>query len=286
MSKDLPTAEDITAAHNYAVSLLCTEIPDKYGEPGITMWDSHDKMCKITKKGCQAAPNNPISQPKFDPDGKIIKYDKYHPIFGEFWKKNPPGYYVWRTTENSPRKEVCARGNFLMQQWCESPKTRADKDVPGVTDAVPFKYEIINGKEVCEIPKEYCDSKGVSYDAEKKDCYVKQSQKVAEFFSSSVFVRENKASDKRLKKNIIRVRENFPLDGVHLYVYEWNDIAYTVYGYSGVDIGFLADELDAKYIKVDKLGYKLINTGIQDETMNKIYAFLKIKDEIKNIYLQ
>lgn len=39
MSKDLPTAEDITAAHNYAVSLLCTEIPDKYGEPGITRWD-------------------------------------------------------------------------------------------------------------------------------------------------------------------------------------------------------------------------------------------------------
>jgi hypothetical protein len=284
MSKDVPTPDDITAAHYYAVSLLCTEIPTKYGGPGLTTWDTNNKTCRVTKKGCQPDVRNPITQPLFDADGRVIEYDESDMMFGEFWKKNPPGYYVWRTTKNSPRTEVCARGNYLMQQWCESPKMRSDKNIPGVTDVIPFKYVVKNGKEVCEIPEAYCKAKGVSY--KNGDCYVSPAQKVAEFFTSSVVVRSDRASDKRLKKNITLLRKDFIDKGIHVYMYEWNDVAQTVYGFVGFDIGFIADELDPKYVTHDSLGYKTINTSIQDDTMKKIYAFLKIKDTIKNVYIQ
>lgn len=283
MSKDLPTAADITAAHYYAVSLLCTEIPEKYGEPGITVWNTDNNSCPVTRKGCQPDVKNPITQPLFDTDGKIILYDKDDRMFGDFWQKNPPGYYVWRTTKNSPRTEVCARGNYLMQQWCESPKTRSDKKIAGVTDVIPFKYIVKNGTEVCEIPEQYCKNKGVSF--KNGDCFVSEGQKVAEFFSSSVVVRSQRASDKRLKKNIKVLRKDFIEKGIHVYMYEWNDVAQTVYGLVGYDVGFIADELDPKYIIIDTLGYKTINTSIEDETMKKIYAFMKIKDTIKNVYI-
>jgi hypothetical protein len=283
MSKDVPNPNDITAAHTYAMSRLCLEIPEKFGEPGITRWDDVDKVCRITKKGCQPDVRNPISQPLFDHDGNIIKQDMSNVMFSEFWKRHRPGYYVWRTTKDSPREEVCARGNYLMQRWCEYPKSRGDKDIPGVTDAEPFKYVIRNGIELCEIPKSYCEAKGVSYDEEKKDCYVPKSQQLAEFFTSSVLIRSQRASDKRLKKIIKVIKENFPVQGVNVYLYEWNDIALTVYGFSGMEIGFLADELDDKYIKLDPLGYKVINTDYEDDTMMKIKSFLRIIDVTKNI---
>jgi len=280
MTKDTPVEEDFTAAHDYAMSKLCLEIPEKYGEPGITEWGNYDKVCRVSKKGCQPDVRNPLSQPMFGSGGEYIEYDENDSMFGEFWKKTPPGYHVWRTTKKSPKTEVCARGNFLMQQWCESPKTRSDKEEPGVTNVPPFEYKLVNGVEQCHIPKSYCDSKGVSYDAENKDCYVPDSQKVAEFFSSTVMVRSGRASDKRLKNNITLVRKDFPVDGINVYTFQWNDIALTTYGYSGYDVGFIADELDEKYIRYDPHGYKTINVSIQDETMRKIYAFLKIKDSI------
>lgn len=290
MGKSVPTPEDLDAAQEYALAKLCTEIPTRYGAPGLTEWDKNRKACKITEKGCQQSVFNPISQPVFNSGGEYIVYDKHHPTFGDFWAKQPPGYYVWRVTEKSPTTKVCAPANFLMQQWCEAPKTRSDKQIPGVTDAVPFEYNIRLGKEECEIPKSYCDSKGVSYDATKKDCFVKDSQKVAEFFTGSVFIRNQNAkkaaSDKRLKKSITLVRKNFPVEGIHVYAYEWNNIAMTMYGHSGADVGFIADDLDPKYIVYDSHGYKHINLDYDDDIMRKIYAFLKIKEEIKNIRVQ
>ena len=283
MTKDVPTEEDFNAAHVYAMSKLCLDIPETFGEPGLTEWDDHDKVCRISRKGCQPEVNNPLTQPLYDSGGGYIEYEEDDPMFGEFWKKMPPGYYVWRTTKKSPRKEVCARGNFLMQQWCEAPKTRSEKEEPGITNVPPFEYKVVNGVEECHIPKAYCDSKGVSYDAENKDCFVSDSQKVAEFFSSTVMVRSGKASDKRLKNNITLIKKDFPVEGIHVYSFEWNEIAYTTYGYSGYDVGFIADELDEKYIKYDPHGFKMININYQDDTMKKIYAFLKIKDTVKNI---
>lgn len=278
MTKDVPTEADFNAAHEYAISKLCLEIPENFGEPGITEWKN--KACHITRKGCQADVKNPLSQPLFTSGGEYIDFDTNDRIFGKLWEKFPPGYYVWRTTSKSPKTEVCARGNFLMQQWCESPKTRSDREEPGITDVPPFEYKIVNGVEQCQIPEEYCKSKGVSYDARNKDCYVPDSQKVAEFFSSTVMVRSARASDKRLKNNITLVKKDFPVKGVDVYSFQWNDIARDVYGYTGYDVGFIADELDAKYIKHDPHGYKLINVNYDDDTMRKIYAFLKIKDSI------
>ena len=88
-------------------------------------------------------------------------------------------------------------------------------------------------------------------------------------------------SDKRLKKNIKLVRKDFPVPGINLYTFDWNDNALLTYRLQGSDVGFLADEFDPKYIKVDRFGYKNINLDIDDETMNKVYAYLKIKDIVK-----
>lgn len=283
MSRSLPTEEELDAAQEYALAMLCTEIPSQYGPPGLTEWDDARKVCRITEKGCQPSEYNPLTRPAFDSNGKMIEYNENTSrVFGSFWAKHPHGYYTWRVTEKSPMTSVCAPSNYLMQQWCESPRTRSEKAVPGVTDTVPFTWAVKNGKEVCEIPKAYCDAKGVSYDAEDKDCFVKTSQKVAEFFTGSVFIRSQNAkraaSDRRLKTNITLVRENFPAKGIHVYAYEWNDVALTVYGYSGATVGFIADELDPKYVVNDAYGYKHIDLEYDDDTMRKMYAFLRIKN--------
>lgn len=283
MGRSVPTPEELTAAQTYALSKLCLEIPEKYGSNDITKWDKNEKVCKITYKGCQTSDTNPLTQRAFDSAGNAIEYNKHHRAFGKFWEKYPPGFNAWRTTNKSDRVSVCAPSNYLMQQWCEAPESRAGGDhIPGVTDTVPFKWKIINGKEVCEIPKAYCESKGVSYT--NNDCEVKDSQKVAEFFLGSVFVREQKAkaaSDKRLKQNVKRIKKDFPVKGIHVYMYMWKSVATELYGYSGWDIGFIADELNPKYVREDVHGYKVINLEYDDDTMRKIYTFLKIK----NIFL-
>ena len=283
MSKDLPTESDLDAAYEYAISKLCTEIPETIGEPGITIWDKTEKNCKVTRKGCRPDKKNPLSQPFFHKNGEKVIYSEFDSLYGEFWKKRPPGYYVWRTTDKDPRKFVCAPGNFLMQQWCEFPNMRGEP-TPGITDVHPFEYKVINGVEQCEITRDYCEkSKGVRY--ENKDCVVPKLQQLAEFWSSSVLVRHQnrkRASDKRLKKNIKLLYKDFPVKNLNVYIYEWNEIAYTTYGYSGYDIGFIADELDSKYIIYDPNGYKQINLTLKDETILKIKLFLNIKDEIIN----
>lgn len=283
MSKPVPTTDDLMAAHEYAMSKLCTDIPEKYGRAGRTAWDDREKVCRITEQGCNADVSNPISQPMYTSSGDFRTLDKNHPTYGKFWEKNPPGFYVWRTTKNSPAKKVCARANFLLWQWCMMPQTRAEGHVAGVTNTPRFEYNVRNGKEECYIPKEYCDSKGVSYDANARDCYVSDSQKILEFFTGSVFIRKQRASDKRLKDNVMLLKEDFPVKGTNVYTWKWNDIASMLYGLSGQDIGFIADELDPKYVFKDKHGFKNIKTDVKDEYMHQIVKFLYIKERLKNI---
>ena len=287
MSKSVPSADDFNKAHEYAMSKLCTEIPSNFGRQGLTNWNEREKVCNITEFGCQPDVTNPISQPMFTSGGTQLEFKDTDRVFGDFWKRSPPEFLVMKTTKKSPRKKVCARANFLAWQWCMIPRTRADGHVPGITDTPRFQYNIRNGKEECYIPESYCDAKGVSYDARKKDCYVSNKQKIAEFFSSSVLVRTRKArratSDKRLKNNIKLIKKDFPHKGINIYTFEWNHIALTTYGLSGEDIGFLADELNPEYVYLDDLGYKHIKLDIEDDYMQKISAFLKIKDSIKNI---
>ena len=284
MSKSVPTHKELDDAQDYALSKLCTEIADRIGAPGITEWDGQRKVCMITKRGCQASVTNPLSRQAFNAGGEYIKFDEHHPVFGEFWKKHPAGYYSWKVTKNSGGKSVCSPSNYLMERWCKSPETRLDgKFKRGVTDTVPLNWTVRNGKEVCEITKEYCrSSKGVSYDTQTRNCFVSDAQQVAEFFTGSVFIREqnikNYTSDKRLKKNIVLVRKNYPVKGVNVYAFEWNDTARRLYGHTGGDTGFLADELDPKYIVTDSHGFKNINLSYDDDTMQKMYTFLKIKN--------
>ena len=286
MGKSVPTPEELDKATEYALSKLCTEITNRFGAPGLTEWDGDRKVCRITEKGCQASVTNPISRPAFNAGGENIIFDEHHPAFGDFWKKHPVGYYSWKVTKNSGGQKVCSPSNYLMERWCKSPETRLDgKFKRGVTDTVPFNWTSRNGQEVCEITEEYCRTKGVSYDSDTKDCFVSDAQKVAEFFTGSVFIREqnikNYTSDKRLKKNIVLVKGDYPVKGVNVYAFEWNDTAERLYGYKGGDTGFLADELDPKYIVIDSHGFKNINLSYEDDTMEKIYTFLKIKNIFK-----
>jgi len=80
-------------------------------------------------------------------------------------------------------------------------------------------------------------------------------------------------SDKRLKTNIKLYKKDYPVQGIDLYSYEWNDIATQLYGLSGSTIGFIADLLPPKYVSVDEHGYKYIN-GYPDDTMKQILSFL------------
>lgn len=282
-----PTEEEIDKASEYALSKLCTQIPNTIGRSnGLTRWNNYNKTCQITKKGCQPGPKNPISQIPYTSNGEDMDFSEKNRNFGEFWKNFTPGFYVMKTTKKSPKKEICARGNFLLYRWCMFPNTRADgKFKKGLTNVPRFEYTIRNGKEMCEIPKSYCDAKGVQYDHNKKDCYVKDSQKTAEFFSGSVFVRQQNIkknqSDIKLKKNIKLYKENFPFEGVNVYIFDWNEEALAIYGYTGTDIGFIANELNPKYVYVDDYGYLCIKEAEEfNVKLNSLNVFLKIKNSL------
>ena len=54
-------------------------------------------------------------------------------------------------------------------------------------------------------------------------------------------------SDRRLKKNIVRIGDDYAGPGVHLYVYDWRPEAKEVYGLEGLSMGPLAQEVQMKY---------------------------------------
>jgi hypothetical protein len=65
-------------------------------------------------------------------------------------------------------------------------------------------------------------------------------------------------SDRRLKQDIVFMGT---YKGYNVYKWKWNEIAMSTYGYSGSEIGFLADELESKYIATDSYGYKYLKEG-------------------------
>ena len=273
--KDLPTAEDLEKAEQYAMSKLCIEIPSKYGR-GLTSWNN--TKCSITRAGCTPGTTNPISREPYDSKGNDLINNENDKVFGSFWKYYEPGFYVMKTTKSSPKTEVCTRGNFLLKRWCEYPGTRNEKPTPGITEPnKKFDYAIKNGKETCIIPKEYCDSKQVGYSQANNECIVSTSQKQAEWFLSPALVRSAKASDMRLKTNIRMFKPDFPVKGINLYSYTWKPEAYKLYGNSGNDIGFVADNLPQNYIYIDTHGYKNINIDLENKTMYIIKIFLILK---------
>jgi hypothetical protein len=284
--KDVPSMEELEEAENYALSKLCTEIPNTIG-PGLTRWNSTKKVCEITKQGC-----DPFKR------GNLMSVSKYDPNTGEeytprvqnqrqrdFLKYWNPDFYVMKKIKNS-RKEVCARGNFLLFQWCEFPKTRGGGAFQkGITNVPKFNYNVRAGKETCDIPKSYCDSKGVSYSDSKRDCYVKGSQKVGEFFASPAMVRMGKVSDVRLKYDIVPMKHDWFGEGVHLYTFKWRPQATQLYGLSGEDGGCLADELPESHINIDENGFKNLNFDLNTPLMIKIRNFTYMKNGFEKILL-
>ena len=288
MSAVIPTQSQIEAAEEYALAKLCTEIPSKF-KPGLTKWDDTIKACRITEAGCSSTdPKNPISRNGFTSNGDFVSplMKATNPVFKNFWSKWEPEHLVMKVTKKSPHTKVCARANHFLYRWCEFPATRSDvagTRKAGYTDVVPFQYAVRDGVETCIIPKKYCDSRGVSYNATpgKEDCYVTKGQKIGEFFASDVLVRKINASDRRLKKNIRLHKRDAFAPGIHVYTYEWNDVAERLYGLTGFDMGFLADDLeaiDSKYVFVDNRGYKLINIDLESPVMDKINLFLYTKE--------
>jgi hypothetical protein len=193
-----PTIEDLNAADEYANSKLCLQIPKKFMS-GLTYWDNTKKQCRITKAGCNAGdPSNPISIKSFSSNGTMLEWEKMvvSKSIQDFWKIVPPQNLIYKTIKGSG-EEVCARANFKLEQFCRWPAQRGTENegaFGGITgkgyDTGPnFKYIVRNGKETCIIGKDYCDFKGVSYDADKEECYVSDAQKVGEALFSTYLMR-------------------------------------------------------------------------------------------------
>ena len=71
------------------------------------------------------------------------------------------------------------------------------------------------------------------------------------------------SSDPRLKDTINKIGT---YNGLNVYEWVWNEIATTIYGLRGREIGFLTTELDPEYIDKDRHGYGYIknDTMISD----------------------
>jgi hypothetical protein len=194
--------EELDAASAYAASKLCVEIPARI-QPGLTRWDDNMKKCRITQGGCNAGVNNPLSVYTFSANGTLLDWEKLDSskTLKDFWEVTPPEHLVWKVTSKS-KESVCARANFKLQQFCEFPGQRTSKNDDafagntgkGNTNVPPFKYTLRNGKETCIIGKDYCDAKGISYDANKEECYVSGFQQFQEFILSSYLIRSMNSS--------------------------------------------------------------------------------------------
>jgi hypothetical protein len=198
----VPTKEELELSEEYALKKLCEgqdSITSKFGD-NLTVWDSVNKKCKITKKGCEVKRGNPISSWPYDDKGDPVDHlnSEQNTRIRDFWRNNKwtPDFYVWKNIKGS-KGPVCARGNKLLLRWCNYPKTRTTGDLSGkgYDDVPPFKYTVRDdGTEDCIITKEYCDNRGVDYDSTPGDehCVVTIGQKIGEFLLSDVFIRHVK----------------------------------------------------------------------------------------------
>ena len=279
-----PTEEDIDKAREYAMKKLCEYMSTKWTRKKATVFDDRTKTCQITESGCNyEGGESPFSQLAFEktsghPIKNFLRSDtNVRGKFNNLWKIDPPEQLVWKNTSDG--RMGCSRANTLFYSFCEYPGQRSPGSVPGFTNVPKFNYKIVNGKEKCEIPKAYCDSRGVDYDAGKQECNVPTHQKAQEFLSSSVVVRRNRVkSDKQLKTNIILKKQNYFCDGVHLYTFTWKPIAKDMYNLEGDDIGVIADELP---YELDEHGMKEINLDNLDiKKYFKVKMFYNVKNNL------
>jgi hypothetical protein len=124
----------------------------------------------LSEAACFPSYDNPFSQPPVDASGNHYdpKTQNKNKALQKFWKYWPVGFYVQKVTKTSPNKMICSRGNEALYTWCNYPKTRGMGK--GIDDVPAFPYHIKGGVETCSITKDYCDSRGISYDSSKEDC--------------------------------------------------------------------------------------------------------------------
>ena len=287
MSEKIPMENDLDFAHLYALEKLCKEIPNILTfRNGDVNFDRRMMKCRFTKQGCNPTPRNPFSRKLYNDDGTDIDFKKTSGgAYKELWEMNEPDFLVWR--KNKSGVQACRRGNFLLQNWCENPKSRSEngKKVAGVTDVPKFTYFVdTQGNESCEVPKEYCKDKGQSYSSSKKKCFVPDGQAALEFVTGTTLVRSARVSDKKLKTNRKIFKENYGGKGIHLYTFTWTEQAKLLYGNEGDDVGFLADEIEqlgSNCVYKDMNGYKTINFNcLEQKNMKRIVNFLNIKKDI------
>jgi hypothetical protein len=78
------------------------------------------------------------------------------------------------------------------------------------------------------------------------------------------------SSDPRLKDTINKIGT---YNGLNVYEWVWNEIATTIYGLRGREIGFLTTELDPEYIGKDPHGYGYIKNGtVISEVLKEVRA--------------
>lgn len=275
----IPTEEQFKKAHEYAMEKLCNYVGNEKYAPNLTTWDSTDKKCYFTERGCDSTrTDNPFSKPTFDSQGNYMEYSENNPVFGKLWKYIAARELVWKKLNDGTMG--CGTSNTLFKRFCEVPVARHYKEIPGVTNVPPFKYVVENGVEVCKITKDYCDNMGVSFDTGKSECVVPLGQKIGEFFGGTTLsrsIRSGRISDRRLKKDINIFKKDFLGPGIHLYTYKWTDMAQHLYGKNeDMDFGLIADDFDDKDIFLDEYGYKNINTNVS----TKVKIFYKVKDII------
>jgi hypothetical protein len=177
----------------YAIEKLCTSTTRQFGE-GLTVWDPKMKRCRVTANGCNyKTPNNPFSQPPYTEQGYYYDAKTYvtNKNLLKFWESGwNPGFYVFKSVagRNEP---VCARGNTLLYQWCEFPRTR-QAEGKGYVDVPPFKYTIRdNYKETCIIGPDYCRNRGLDYSDERNNehCVLSGAQAFGELYFSDSMIR-------------------------------------------------------------------------------------------------
>lgn len=309
-----PSQAQIEAAENYALGQMCVSVPAKYGNYGYTKWNSKTQQCLVTEQGCQPGPTNMISQWPLDGAGNVINFaDQPKSRYHDVWKYAPADLFVMKATRQSGGRPVCSRGNALVYQWCDFPKTRGQgAEVPGLTNVVPFKYGVQNGKETCLIPKDYCATHAYDWDQKTLQCYEPPGLQAAEFFGVKDLAQQLavngisalgnpgaiallvgfagggmlgaafsvgtaaaiEASDSRLKENIRVHTRDFVAPGIHLYTFRWKPWALEIYGKHGNDMGFIADTLPREWVVVDGHGYRNINLDVKHPGMKKIRDFL------------
>ena len=105
----------------------------------------------------------------------------------------------------------------------------------------------------------------VGYDKWVADTKADGERRMAEARARSAARRRagQSSSDPRLKDAIHKIGT---YNGLNVYEWVWNDIATTIYGLRGREIGFLTTELDPEYIDKDRHGYGYIknDTMISD----------------------